>query len=153
MSAGRRSFGWAIRRFRERTPRARRLWLSAWWALLVADFRLRISPRRALARALAAPGVATPIDGGLDAAREAAEAVASAAAHHLWDLHCLPRALALSELLRSRRVAAAVRLGVRRDGAALAAHAWVEVAGVAVGEPEAIEDRFLPLVETARRTE
>jgi hypothetical protein len=137
--------GWreAARRFWARSPYQRRLWLRAWWTLLSADLRLRLSPARALARALADSGGG----GAADArAAEIAHAVASAAAHHLWPMRCLPRSLALSDLLRGLGVAARVRIGVRNHPGALAAHAWVEVAGVAVGEPEAIEDRFLPLV-------
>jgi hypothetical protein len=42
-----------------------------------------------------------------------------------------------------------VRIGVRKEPGgpgAIAAHAWVEVEGAALGEPEAIEERFRPLL-------
>jgi hypothetical protein len=48
---------------------------------------------------------------------------------------CLPRAIALEALLRRGGHAAELRVGVapRRGRGRLAAHAWVEVDGVAVG--------------------
>jgi len=136
----------AARRFLARSPRQRRLWLGAWWTLLSADLRLRVSPARALAPALAGSAG----DGETDArALEVAQAVASAAAHHLWPMHCLPRALALHRLLARCGIPSRVRIGVHNRDGALAAHAWVEVAGVPLGEPEAIEARFAPLLESA----
>ena len=47
---------------------------------------------------------------------------------------CLARSLALRSLLRRQGVDARLRLGVRKDGSLLDAHAWVEADGVMVGE-------------------
>ena len=69
-----------------------------------------------------------------------------AAAHHLAPMTCLPRALALRKMLAQRGIPSALRIGVRKEAATIAAHAWVEVEGRAVGEPEAIAERFLPFV-------
>lgn len=44
---------------------------------------------------------------------------------------CLRQSLLLHELLERRGVPSRVRLGVAKSGRALAAHAWVECAGVA----------------------
>jgi hypothetical protein len=40
---------------------------------------------------------------------------------------CLPRALAAHAMLRRRGIASRLCLGVKRDGDALDAHAWVEI--------------------------
>jgi hypothetical protein len=60
--------------------------------------------------------------------REAAWAV-HAVARRLPGTHCLPRALALHELLRRSGFASELRIGVARAGTGIAAHAWVECAG------------------------
>jgi len=125
-----------------------RLGPEAWCALLLARAALRLAPRRALAAALAGPIAAAPGADG-DSPETLARAVSLAAAAHPGAVRCLPRALALGRLLTARGHAARVRIGVRKEGGGLAAHAWVEVAGAPVGEPQAIEARFLPLVETS----
>jgi hypothetical protein len=114
------------RRFFGLPAAERRNWRRAWWRLLAADLALRLRPTRALERALAA----------------------SAAAHHVWPMRCLPRSIALQQLLATRGVPARLRIGVRKESGGLTAHAWVEVGGQAVGEPEPVEARFLPLVGT-----
>ena len=60
---------------------------------------------------------------------------------------CLPRSLVLQRFLVQRGLPAVLRIGVRREGGQIAGHAWVEVAGQPVGEPEDVEARFVPLVE------
>jgi hypothetical protein len=47
---------------------------------------------------------------------------------------CLRRSLVVARLLTRRGVAAQVKLGVRRSGVDLQAHAWVEANGQVVGE-------------------
>lgn len=138
-----------LRRFLELSLPERRLLLEAWWRLLAAAVRLRLAPRRTLAAALA--GAEPPAAGGASAgiAQPVALAVARAAAHHLAPMTCLPRALALQRMLAYRGILSALRIGVRKDlggGSGIAAHAWIEVAGRALGEPEAIEERFRPLL-------
>jgi len=82
-------------------------------------------------------------------ATEIARTVASAAAHHLWTPTCLPRALATWRLCATRGIDARLRIGVRKEPGSLAAHAWIEVRGVPIGEPAGIETRYLPLVDPA----
>jgi hypothetical protein len=53
-----------------------------------------------------------------------------------WQPRCLPRALALQALLTRAGVPADLRLGVRKRGPHLDAHAWVECGGVPL-EPAA----------------
>lgn len=59
---------------------------------------------------------------------------------------CLPRSLVLQRFLVKRGLPAMLRIGVRRENGEIAGHAWVEVAGQAVGEPEDVQSRFLPLL-------
>jgi hypothetical protein len=146
-----------LRRFLELPSSDQRLLFEAWWRLLAAALRLRLAPGRTVARAvLATTAREERYDKGGTVpavARAVAHAVARAAAHHLRPMTCLPRALALQRMLAQRGIPSVLRIGVRKEGgvrkeaATLAAHAWVEVEGRAVGEPEAIAERFLPFVQ------
>jgi hypothetical protein len=127
----------------------RRLFAEAWLYLAVDSIRLRLRPASAISSAIGLAGscAARSTDA---AANELALAVSRAAAHHALPMTCLPRSLALCRMLRRRGYAAQVRIGVRRENDRIAAHAWVEVDGAPLGEPAAIEERFLPFV--ARRS-
>jgi hypothetical protein len=71
-------------------------------------------------------------------AEEAARLVLHAAERLPLRTNCLDRAVALWWLLSSRGVAAALRVGVRKDGeTTLAAHAWVEHDGAVLLDEEA----------------
>jgi Transglutaminase-like superfamily len=48
---------------------------------------------------------------------------------------CLEKSLALWLLLQRQGIASSVRIGARKDGGKLEAHAWVERGGVALNEP------------------
>ncbi len=62
------------------------------------------------------------------------------------DSACLVRATALRDLLVADGAAgAAVRIGVRRGGAGFEAHAWVELDGTPIAEPEALRGAFSAL--------
>ena len=145
-----------LRRFLELSSFDQRLLFEAWWRLLAAALRLRFAPRRTVTRAVretAAPdGPEERYDKG-GTVPAVALAVARAAAHHLQPMTCLPRALALQRMLARRGVDSVLRIGVRKEAEAIAAHAWVEVDGRAVGEPEAIETRFRALLPAAGRTD
>src|SRR5262245_18715218 len=72
-------------------------------------------------------------------ARQVARAVGLAAAHGPVRASCLRRSLLAWWLLRCEGLTVAIRIGVRRDAAALAAHAWIEHEGVPAGDlPEAV---------------
>jgi hypothetical protein len=150
-----------LRRFFALRSREQLLLAEAWSRLLAAALCLRLAPRRTLARALrddsdrGAPAGAEHSDAerptaepsiAEDSAGELARAVARAAAHHLRPMTCLPRALALRQMLAKRGIPSALRIGVRKEAATIAAHAWIEVEGVAIGEPAAIEERFRALL-------
>jgi hypothetical protein len=139
----------SLRRIFALSAGERRLLLEAWWRLAGVALRLRISPRRAIASALT-EGAASRLratDGETISA--STRAVARAAAHHLVPMTCLPRALALQRMLARRGIASRVAIGVRKESGRIAAHAWVEIGGQPVGEPEAIAQRFLPFLPAA----
>jgi len=58
--------------------------------------------------------------------------VEAAAAHAPWRADCYPQALTARTFLALRRIPHVVSFGVRRDGAALIAHAWVHAGDVPV---------------------
>jgi Transglutaminase-like superfamily len=60
----------------------------------------------------------------------------NAAARHGWGRPtCLERSLGLWWLLRGDGITSSVRIGARKAGAKLEAHAWVECEGAALNEP------------------
>jgi Transglutaminase-like superfamily len=61
------------------------------------------------------------------------------------DAACLVRASALRALLAANGVPAAVRIGVRRGLLGFAAHAWVEVHGTPIAEPDGLAGAFSSL--------
>ena len=58
--------------------------------------------------------------------------VEAAAAHAPWRSDCYPQALTARTFLRLRRIPHVISFGVRRDGDALVAHAWVHAGEVPV---------------------
>jgi hypothetical protein len=87
------------------------------------------------------------IEGKSPSPRRAGQLLRSAALHGWLDRNCLVHSLTLRWLLERRGVCAEVRIGVRREGNRLEAHAWVEHAGMAVGDEERISRRFEPLAK------
>jgi len=102
-------------------------------AIVVLPFRL---VRRALGehRSPVAPAPAAPDVGevALYRARWIGVLVRYAAEHTPWRSDCYPQALTARIMLRLARVPHVVSFGVRRDGDALVAHAWVHVGDLVV---------------------
>jgi hypothetical protein len=127
-------------------PRDRAFLATAWIWLLVADVALWFLPLSGVRRLLspAAPprrpaGEAVPVE-------RLARLVELAARHHLYPMTCLRRALVLERCLGQRGLAADLRIGVRREGSRLYAHAWVELGGRPVAEPREATGSFTPLL-------
>ncbi len=81
----------------------------------------------------------------LDRAVEMFESVRLAARCHFWNTDCLPRSIVLADMLnRHSALTAVVILGVNKleKGLNLASHAWVELNGQIVGEPEKVREDF-----------
>ncbi len=61
---------------------------------------------------------------------------------HISGMTCLHRSLTLGWMLNRRGVPAEIRIGVRDARGTFSAHAWVEVWGCRVGEPEDVVAHF-----------
>ncbi len=114
----------------------------AWLLVAEAGLRLLGLPRT---RRLLAPRRQAAGSPPAPAEVERLVRLATGACRGLYPARCLPRALVLERLLLRRGAPAELRIGVRREDGRLAAHAWVEVDGRPVAEPEGIELRFAPL--------
>jgi hypothetical protein len=68
--------------------------------------------------------------------------VRAAARYGIGQPNCLKVSLALWWLLARQGIASDLRVGVRKDGEKLEAHAWVECGGVALNEPESPHQHF-----------
>lgn len=90
--------------------------------------------------------VATEQD--IAAAQRLVELADIAGRHGLVHATCLRQALVVTTLLRRRGLDAQLQLGVQNEGERFAAHAWVDLAGVALGQ--ALNNSFSP--STTRRT-
>jgi hypothetical protein len=129
--------------------------LRAWALLLLVDWELRLLP---FSRVQERGGARCRAVNGLDPAAEAVEIerlqrlVAAAARNHLYPMTCLRQSVLLQRLLSRKGIAAELRFGVRKTPAGLAAHAWLERGGRAIGERADVEERFQPLgcVESGR---
>jgi hypothetical protein len=130
-----------LKKFLELSRREQGLFLAALVLLPAAALRLRVfgvarDPR-------AAP--AAPRRGQADDTRrvhETARMVAAAAHYGLYRASCLPRSIVLQWLLERQGIESDLRIGVRKDGEQLAAHAWVEFDGVPLIDSAAVHDRF-----------
>ena len=71
-----------------------------------------------------------------------AQMVRAAARYGIGQPNCLKVSLALWWLLARQGIASDLRVGVRKDGEKLEAHAWVECGGVALNEPESPHQHF-----------
>ena len=56
--------------------------------------------------------------------------------------NCLTRSLLLGWLLRRRGVASQLRIGVKMNNGSLAAHAWVEYAGIPINDQPDVGEQF-----------
>ncbi len=135
--------------------RARELSLQEWGFLLRAfvtitqiDLALRIVGfPRLVARAQAQPP-AEPDSLAVEdlwRARRYARWIDSAARHHFIRAQCLHRSLALHTWLRQEGLPSELRIGVRKTGGTLAAHAWVEVGGYVINDRRDWVAAFEPL--------
>ncbi len=123
--------------------------LRAQWYLLRARVSVLITPR---GRLLAEPPARRGIAGaestamGIWRAQHAARIIDRAARFWPMTPTCLMRTIALERLLRRDGVVGAVvRIGVRVRGARPQMHAWLEIGGVAIGDPAEVTATFTPL--------
>lgn len=129
--------------------------IAAQFALLRARRLLRHAPIGALTarraaqaatarNATAAASSARTDDARHTRARAIADAVRWTAAHGLFRPFCLVQSLALQELLAAEGIHdSEIRVGVRRDGSGLHAHAWIRWRGEVLGDDPAYVRGFI----------
>jgi hypothetical protein len=139
----------AWKRFRRLGSAQRRIVLAAAAALTWAWLVLRLTGFRRSSSLFArsTPLVPDPLrsTGSASASPEEIARLTHATARSLpFACNCLDRSLALCWLLRRRGIAARLRIGARKDGAQLKAHAWVESGGVTLDDFGAEHEHFVP---------
>lgn len=85
------------------------------------------------------------IDGAPPCAAEIARLVSAAARHGPYRATCLATSLMLQRLLRSYGIESELRLGVRKVGDELEAHAWLEQDGAVLFDMRGARERFAVL--------
>jgi len=127
----------------------RRLLRQIWFSFLLADVGLRLSPLSSVQRLLAWRFRRIPAAGAGSLGPSGLERLVDLAArHHVRPMGCLRRSLVLQALLKGHGLATDLRIGVRKEGDRLQAHAWLEQAGQPLFEPPETRDRFAPLLPT-----
>jgi hypothetical protein len=134
-----------LRRFNDMEPIARRLFLRATVLLPVISVGLRLRGLRGtqsqLQRYLPTVSGVAASSYGNDNTRHVAltltsRAVRSAAYRSIGKFTCLEKSLALWWLLNRQGIASCVRIGTRKSGEGLEAHAWVECDGIVVNDTQ-----------------
>lgn len=144
-----------LRRWATLAPVDRQAVTEAWLLLLVVKLTLGwlgLAGCKRLLGALAPRGrraadsepVAAPV-----AAAWLQRWIGAAAANHVSPSRCLERALVLRAMLGRRGHGAELRIGVRRHGAELEAHAWVECGGCPVADDEGDNGGYSVLLPAA----
>lgn len=118
-------------------------------ALVRAQLSLWTAPHGALAAPAPASGELAACDGEQrELSERLARAVGRAARLGVFRPRCLARAIALSRLLTTHGVHGhRMRIGVRREGAAFVAHAWVQIGDSVIGDSPSRTSTFVPLTD------
>lgn len=70
-----------------------------------------------------------------------------------FSCECLPRSIVLRDMLQRKGTNAIIRLGVNKSAATMNSHAWVEVAGQAIGEKIDLAQSFTTVKTEAESTD
>jgi hypothetical protein len=84
---------------------------------------------------------------GIKSARAIAKLVEIASRHGLYKPNCLQKSLLLWWLLQRRSIESELRIGVRKKGEILEAHAWVEYQGCVLNDRSDVDQTFAPFAE------
>lgn len=82
---------------------------------------------------------------GLLHAMRVHESVRLAARLHFVEQACLPKSIVLADMLNAQGAQAQVMLGVSKQNGQFRSHAWVEIEGQMVSEPENVLQDFKPV--------
>jgi hypothetical protein len=120
---------------------------AAYWWLLKARWRMRRLRGREwlVSRSLPGKKQAEPDSARSDEWVMRRARLVNIAARHpfVWAM-CLQRSLALREWLSHSGVPTTLRIGVRREGQGIQAHAWVEFKGRVLNDTERVNEIFTP---------
>ena len=115
----------------------RRVLLRAWWRLLFVQMQLRCDPGIVTGRRLGVCAKQQSLPAGMEPvvfARRCQALVAIAASKLPRPANCLPQALVLEQELLRHGLSAQFKLGVQGELQPFSAHAWVEYAGIRLGD-------------------
>ncbi len=124
------------------------LW-SAYWRLWPVLLRIKFRQGEWLRRKISLNdarrlNLEPPPERHTDAVR-LHESIRLAARLHFLKADCLPKSIVLADMLVRRSQSAKVFIGVIKTKAGIASHAWVELDGVMLAEPESVESDFTVL--------
>lgn len=128
----------------------RRLLIQALFLLPLTALILRLLGFRHWQSSLASlvpiadPQAGSQLESAVQRAHVTARMVRAAAWHGPYRAKCLQQALVLWWLLRRQGIHNELRIGVRKEGNRLEAHAWVEVLGTPVNDSDDVGQRFSP---------
>jgi hypothetical protein len=139
--------------FKSKVTIARKLsiadWLllgQAWWVLLYFFLTLRWKSLEGIEKSFQlADRKKESLSVSLAFAWRTQKLVYLASRLHLLHMVCLTRACTLHWMLCKRGMPSKLRIGMNRSQAGIHAHAWVELMGQAIGEPEDIGEQFTSL--------
>jgi hypothetical protein len=144
----------SLRTFAALPPGERRLFASAWWALLASSLRLRcarlVGWRWLLRRAIEGDQPTT-VPGEPYEASALLSSFQGASRDHVLRVSCLPRALALRKYLTRHGMPGDLRIGLRKNAGRLEGHAWLEDNGVLLCQDESLVRTFVPAQLVAAR--
>jgi hypothetical protein len=135
-----------LAKLRSLSASERRELLLAVVLLPAMEIALRLGGLRLVHRAIGLErrsGMRAGNGGTLDA-QQLARLVAAAARWGPWRASCMVRSLTLQCLLKRHGLESRLRLGVRKAGKSLEAHAWVEHQGRPLNEPANVSQNFAP---------
>src|SRR5215210_1745517 len=135
----------ALKRYLALERADRWLLLRAWVVLGLTDIRLRALGFQRVVERVQPPSGRVLGPGESCRAHRYARWLEIASRHHVVRARCLHRSLALHHWLRREGLPSELRIGARKDGGALKAHAWVELEGRVVNDPPAAVAAFTPL--------
>lgn len=135
-------------------PRQRRALLPAFFRLLRVQSRLKfaaadwlrckLSRQHQVVNGLTEAGHAQA-DSQIELANALHESVRLAARCQPGQPVCLAKSIVLVDMLHRQNVAAHLCIGVASQDQQFASHAWVEVEGQKIGEPESVSEQFVAM--------
>lgn len=137
-----------FRQFLSLSALDRWLFVRAFFCLAAVDARLRFFGfQSAVERAKPPPDSAQCELVGNECcqARHYARLIEVVSRFHFVRARCLHRSLVLHYWLRQEGLPSDLRIGVRKDGSVLVAHAWVELTGEVVNDQPGALASFIPL--------